>query len=189
MHRDHDNDPHLADAIASLKDTPPSTDLWPGIARQLEPRPSRGMIQLRWPVAIAAGLVIAIATSAGTAIALHLIRGAPTSPAGTTVAANPASGKVPSATIAASFAPADSALASAIDDLERAVRANLDHLDPEARTSVNQSLSLLDQAIAQAAARQNAAPDDPRVANYLTSTLRKKLQLLRTVSELTRRES
>ena len=59
------------------------------------------------------------------------------------------------------------------------------HLDTDARTSVNQGLNALDAAIAQAAARQTAAPGDAGAARYLTSTLRKKLQLLRTVSQLT----
>lgn len=189
MHRDHDNDPSLADEIGSLRDTPPANDLWPAIARQLEPRQPRGTLLIRWPVAIAAGLVLAVATSAGTLIALRVTRG-PVAPATTTtVATTPVAPAGSGTAVAASFAPADSALASAIDDLERAVRSNLVHVDPEARNSINQSLTLLDHAIAQAAARQSAAPDDPRVASYLTSTLRKKLQLLRTVSELTRRES
>ncbi|HEY4100722.1 MAG TPA: hypothetical protein VGM20_07575 [Gemmatimonadales bacterium] len=189
MHRDHDNDPGLADEIASLRNAPPSTDLWPGIARQLEPRQPRGTLLIRWPVAIAAGLVLAVATSAGTLIALRLTRSPAAPAATTTVAAAPTAPAGTSPAVAASFAPADSALAGAINDLERAVRSNLSHVDPEARNSINQSLTLLDQAIAQAAARQSAAPNDPRVASYLTSTLRKKLQLLRTVSELTRRES
>jgi hypothetical protein len=187
MHRDHDNDPGLADEIGTLRDTPPANDLWPAIARQLEPRQPRGTLLIRWPVAIAAGLVLAVATSAGTLIALRMTRSS-AAPA-STVAATPTAPAESSTAVAASFAPADSALASAIDDLERAVRSNLVHVDPEARNSINQSLTLLDHAIAQAAARQSAAPDDPRVASYLTSTLRKKLQLLRTVSELTRRES
>ena len=86
--------------------------------------------------------------------------------------------------ITASFAPGDAALARAVDDLETAVRGSLDHLEPAARASVRRSLATLDSAIAQAAARQNASPGDPGAARYLTSTLRKKLQLLRTVSQL-----
>jgi hypothetical protein len=65
------------------------------------------------------------------------------------------------------------------------VRGSLSRLDPEARSSVVKSLTALDDAIAQAATRQIAAPDDPGVARYLSSTLRKKLDLLRTVNQLT----
>ena len=136
------------------------------------------MLLIRWPTALAAGLVIAMATAASTAIVLHHA-----SAADSTVAAAPSAGPI-SAIVTASFAPGDAALARAIDDLEQAVRASLSHLDPDARRSVHQSLGALDAAIAQAAARQSAAPGDPGAARYLTSTLRKKLQLLRTVSQL-----
>jgi len=179
MDTDDPLDPMLSDAIARLRDAHPGQDLWPSIARQLEPRRSGGMLMVRWPTALAAGLVIAIATSAGTAV---LLRRA--GPVAVTSAMQPGL-----STVAASFAPGDAALARAVDELERTVRASLDQLDPEARTTVNKTLTMLDQAIAQAAQRQIASPDDPRAAKNLTSTLRKKLQLLRTVSELTQRQS
>lgn len=174
-------DPMLTEAISCLRDTHPGQDLWPHIARQLEPRRPRGTLMIRWPTALAAGLTIAIATSASTALLLRHTSAAD-SAAATTAVARP-----DRATLAASFAPGDAALVRAVADLERAVRGALGQLDPEARNAVKQTLAMLDQAIAQAAERQTAAPDDPRAARYLTSTLRKKLQLLRTVSELTQR--
>ncbi|MGH7581760.1 MAG: hypothetical protein ACREL5_00880 [Gemmatimonadales bacterium] len=177
---DRDEDPVVAEAVARLRDEQPERDLWPGIARQLEPHRQRGVIMLRWPVALAAGLTIVVASSAGT---MALLRRAAADAAGTMAPATVAA--TPAASDTAAFGPADAALSRAIDQLEDAVRANLSHLDPEARASVNRSLDLLDKAIAQAAARQNASPDDPRIAQYLTSTLRKKLDLLRTVAQLT----
>ena len=180
---DNEVDPGLTQAIAQLRDVQPDRDLWPDIARQLEVRQSAGTVFIRWPTALAAGLVIAVATSASTALLLR--RQAPVEgaiPAVITGAPKPAS-------LASTMPPNDAALARAVDDLERAVRGTLSQLDPEARTTVTKTLTMLDQAIAQAAARQNASPDDPRAAKFLTSTLRKKLQLLRTVSELTQRQS
>jgi hypothetical protein len=171
-------DPVLAEAITRLRDTQPADDLWPGISRKLAPRHPRGMLVIRWPTALAAGLVIAAATAASTAILLHRSPGSDS----TAVAASTVQ---TAAIVTASFAPGDAALAHAINDLEVAVRASMTHLDPAARSSVNQGLTALDAAIAQAAARQTAAPGDPGAARYLTSTLRKKLQLLRTVSQLT----
>jgi hypothetical protein len=172
-------DPRLAEAVARLRDTQPVDDLWPGISRKLTPRHPRGMLLIRWPTALAAGLVIAAATAASTAILLHRPAGTDSTTVATVSAAQT------SAMVTASFAPGDAALAHAIDDLERAVRASMSHLDADARSSVDQGLNALDAAIAQAAARQTAAPGDPGAARYLTSTLRKKLQLLRTVSQLT----
>lgn len=183
MGTDDELDPMLGDAISRLRDTQPGQDLWPHIARQLEPRRVRGTVMLRWPTALAAGLAIAIATSVGTALLVRkqFAAGAPV--------ASSAQPSVDLSTVAASFAPGDAALARAVGDLERAVRGSLGQLDPGARATVNRTLSMLDKAIAQAAERQIALPDDPRAARYLTSTLRKKLQLLRTVSELTQRQS
>jgi cytochrome c551/c552 len=183
MGTDDPIDPMLGDALSRLRDTHPDRDLWPHIARQLEPRTPRGTVLLRWPTALAAGLAIAIATSASTAALLHRAGVAGT------MAASTGATQPELSTVAASFAPGDAALARAVDDLEKAVRGSLGQLDPEARTTVTKTLTMLDAAIAQAAERQMASPDDPHAAKYLTSTLRKKLQLLRTVSELTQRQS
>jgi hypothetical protein len=172
-------DPELAEAIARLRDTQPAEDLWPTISRKLAPRHPRGMLLIRWPTALAASVAIVAATAASTAILLHRATGEDST------AMVAASAAASSAIVTASFAPGDAALAHAINDLEVAVRASMSHLDPDARSSVDQGLDALDAAIAQAAARQTAAPGDPGAARYLTSTLRKKLQLLRTVSQLT----
>ncbi len=173
-------DPALGAAIDELHDQQPERDLWPGIANRLDRRHGKTPLVIRWPTALAAGLVIAIATSAGTALLMrHSV-----APVATTAVA-PSTATI----ITASFAPGDAALARAANDLELAVRNNLGHVDPEARASINKSLIALDSAIAQAARRQNASPGNERAAKYLTSTLRKKLQLLRTVSELTQQQS
>lgn len=183
MASDDPIDPILGDAISRLRDAHPDRDLWPHIARQLEPRLPRGSMVIRWPTALVAGLLIAIATSAGTALVVHRLNSS------AQVVAARDSAAAPLSTLAASFAPGDAALAHAVEDLEKAVRGSLGQLDPEARATINKTLTMLDQAIAQAAERQIASPDDPHAAKYLTSTLRKKLQLLRTVSELTQRQS
>lgn len=180
MATDDPLDPALGEAISRLRDTQPGHDLWPNIARQLEPRVPRGTVMMRWPTALAAGLAIVLATSAVTTVLLR--RGHATDPVALATSA-------PLSTIAASYAPGDAALARAVGDLEKAVRATLPQLDAEARAAVDKSLTMLDAAIAQAAERQMAAPNDPHAAKYLTTTLRKKLQLLRTVTELTQRQS
>jgi glutamyl-tRNA reductase len=184
MENDSELDPKLSDAITRLRDTQPDRDLWPHIARHLEPRHVRGTLLMRWPTALAAGLLIAVATSAGTAVLINkMTKGEKAIPS--VVATD-----IPKPSmLAVSMAPEDAALAHAVDDLEKAVRKTLDQLDPEARATVTKTLTMLDEAIAQATARQTAAPDDPRAAKFLTSTLRKKLQLLRTVSGLTQRQS
>ena len=182
MDNDSELDPKLSDAIGRLRDTQPDRDLWPHIARHLEPRQARGTLLMRWPTALAAGFAIVIATSAGTTYWVHRQTKAESAIAGI-VASQPGPAALP---------PLDSnevALARAVGDLERAVKGTLNQLDPDARVTVTKTLTMLDAAIAQASARQAAAPEDPRAAKFLSSTLRKKLQLLRTVSELTKRQS
>jgi hypothetical protein len=182
---DDERDPRLEDAITRLRDTHPDRDLWPHIARQLEPRRSRGVMVIRWPTALAAGLALALATSLSTAWLVR--RGAAPAPAQGTPAIEASA--PPSTPATVTMSPSDSALAHAVSEMERAVRGTLAQLDPEARATVTKTLAMLDQAIAQAEAHQSAAPDDPRAARFLTSTLRKKLQLLRTVSGLTQQQT
>ncbi len=91
--------------------------------------------------------------------------------------------------IAAGYSAADTTLLKAIGDLERAVRANVTQLDPGAQTALQQSLALVDQAIAQARTEHRAAPDDPTAARYVTTMLRKKLEVLQTISRLTANRS
>lgn len=182
MATDHHDplDRRLADAIATLRDTPPAEDLWAGIAPQLTPRHPAGTFLLRWPTAIAAGLVIASASIGGTLLLLR--SGAvvpPTAPAGEATPVAPAT------TIVAAHTPADQALQQAISQLEARLTSTEATIDPATREGIRASLAALDRAIADAATLQRATPDDPRSAQYLTSALQKKLDVLRTVTRRT----
>lgn len=181
MATDHDDplDPRLAEAIATLRDAPPSDDLWPEIAPRLAPRHPAGTLLVRWPTAIAAGLVIATASIGGT---LLLLRGNTVVEPTTTAAAPLAT---PANAVAAAHTPADQALQRAIGELEGRLALAEGTLDPQTRDGIRASLAALDQAIADAAARQRATPDDARSAHYLTSALQKKLEVLRTVTRRT----
>lgn len=170
-------DPRLAEAIKGLHDTPPATDLWPAIAPKLQPRRVPGTVRLRWPTALAAGLAIAVASVGGT---LAVLRRA-TGPDPVVTVPNNSGLPVISAAIAS---PADTTLESAIVQLEATLQSLQAKLDPTSRESLNRSLRVLDKAIADASAQRTAEPDDPRAARYLTATLRKKLDVLRTVTVL-----
>lgn len=180
MATDHDEplDPRLRDAIATLRDSAPAEDLWPEIVPHLAPRHPAGTLLLRWPSAIAAGLVIASASIGGT---LLIQRGAGAVPAGAPVVVAPE----PGGTALAAFTPADAALQQAIQELEMVLGNAETALDPKTREGITESLKALDQAIADAATRQRALPEDPRLARYLTTTLQKKLGVLRAVTQRT----
>lgn len=175
MATDHDPlDPRLAEAIRALRDAPPESDLWPVIARRLQPRATPGTVRLRWPIALAAGLALVLASVGGTAAVLR--RAAPSAPE--MVAPSTAGLLVVSATAT----PADATLENAIAQVETLLRSLQEQLDPASRDSLARSLLLLDRAIADATARRLAAPEDPQAAHYVTATLRKKLDLLRGVA-------
>ncbi len=180
MGSDHDEplDPRLRDAIATLRDSAPVEDLWPEIAPHLAPRHPAGTLLLRWPAAIAAGLIIAAASVGGT---LLIQRDTKTVPVGSVASATAAA---PGNALAA-FTPADAALQQAIQELELLVGKTEAALDAETREGIMQSLTALDQAIADAATQQRAMPEDPRIARYLSSALQKKLGVLRAVTQRT----
>jgi hypothetical protein len=172
-------DPRLAEAIAALRDTPPTTDLWAGIAPKLTRRTLPGTVRLRWPTALAAGLAIAFASVAGT---VAVLRRAPSAtPARVAAATEPSSGLL---VVSATATPADATLESAIAQVETLLRSLQDQLDPAARVALTQSLERLDSAIAAAEARRRAEPDNAQAATILTATLREKLDVLRSSAVL-----
>ena len=71
-----------------------------------------------------------------------------------------------------------------LEEYDGAIQVLQEKLDPGSRESLNRSLRVLDQAIAEASAQRRAEPDDPRAARYLTATLRKKLDVLRSATVL-----
>lgn len=173
----NDLDPRLAERLHALRDTPPEHDLWQGISARLSPRRPRGTVQLRWPVALAAGLALVVASAAGTiAVIRHRVPTGPGSPAGV-------AGVLSVAPVA--YSSADSALVLAIQDFETRIRAALPQLDPTTRRNVERSLTTLDGAARDAAVERSAAPDDPGADRFFISTLRKKLAALQTIATLT----
>jgi hypothetical protein len=176
--RDDPMDPQLANAIRGLRDTPPSEDLWPEIVPRLVQRVPRGSVLLRWPTAIAAGLLIALTSVSGTALLLNrravVVRGD-----------DPVTTAIPSPVIAAANTPADAALQRAIQDLEGVFDRTAPGLPETAQAEIRASLSALDQAIEDAATQQRARPSDPRLARYLTSVLQRKYEVLQLVTQRT----
>ena len=107
---ENDLDPRLGDAIARLRDTHPDQDLWPTIAKQLEPRRPRGTVLMRWPTALAASFALVAVSAAGTSYVMHR----------QTRAEKAISGIVVSA-VTPTLNANDAALARAVKELEKAV--------------------------------------------------------------------
>lgn len=177
MATDHDElDPRLRRAIDGLTDREPAVDLWPGIARRIAPR-RPGIVQLRWPVAVAAALALV----AGSAVVTRQLTRGPAPSAGVATTAQAGSPVV----LPAGFDRATSTLGAAIDQLEDAFAEVAPTLDEATRSAILGSITALDAAIADARARAGSAPDDVDAARYLTRTLQRKLRVLQTVTNLT----
>lgn len=177
-------EPHLAGLLAELEDREPVADLWPGIRERIRPAPPKGLL-LRWPVAIAAALAL---VAGGAALATVLPRAGGPRPGDAPVAATTTPG-ADLRTLPAGYGDAAVALDEVITRLEEAVAAAAPDIEPAARQRIQESLAALDQAIADARLRVEAAPDDLAAARYLTRTMQRKLDVLQSVATLTQARS
>lgn len=173
-------DPQLARLIEGLADRPPETDLWPGIASRIAPRP-RGVVQLRWSMALAAALALVTGT---VALTLLVQRASQLTPPATEVASAPVTEAGTPHILPAGFSAATTSLTNAIDELERTVATASPALEPETRDRISRALRALDVAIAEARFQADATPTDVGAARYLTRTLQRKLDALQSVATM-----
>lgn len=178
----------------NLSDTPPATDLWPGVATRLAPdrllpfrpaAPRRFSFTLPQLVAASLALMVLsgglvwIARMGGTRTDVTPVMGAQTE-AGATPRAGEA-GITP-----ANFA--DAQYDVAIADLERALELGRDRLDPDTVRVLEANLRAIDRAIEES---RRALGDDP-ANTYLNAHLaryrQRKLALLRRATALTANE-
>lgn len=175
-------DPVLAEAIGGLRDRGPDRDLWTDIAPQLERRRPKGTLLVRWPTALAAGLALVAGSAAVTSwLGRNATDSGETPIASAALAGGQDSAQGP-ALVAAAFGDADLALEGAIRDLTTTIEAALPQLDPATRGELSRSMDALQQAVTDATNRARTAPGDLRAAQYLTSTLRRQHDVLRTIA-------
>lgn len=189
----------VVERAEALADRPPTGDLWPGIATRLDPREAAGVLPLRrerrrvWsvPQLAAAGVALMLGTAGAT---WWLARGgaAPSAPA---VAVNPAPARAtlpgvaappgsPLVRVASATAAATRSYDAAIGDLEQVLRQGRGRLDPKTLAAIQQSLSAVDSALAQAQRALAADPASAYLNEYLAQTLQHKLDLLRQATSL-----
>lgn len=166
-------DPALTAAMGALSDSGPDRDLWPDIAPRLTPRAPPAMLRRRWPIALAASLMLVAGASLAVPRFFH--RGPDDSPE----QLPPSIGTM--ATPSGATDPGMLVLEAAIVELGSAADVALPRLDPPTRTALAASLEALDGAIADAARQVQAAPEDPRAEQYLAATLDRKRDVLRII--------
>jgi len=160
----------------------PPGDLWSDIRRELKPRygvgrRAAGVWQVRQ--LIAAGLVIAVASSTITAL---IVRQNRTSPVQT--AAVPADVQPEPARLPARLASAEDGYARSVAVLQRTLDERRDSLAPSTIATVERSLRIADSAIAEARDALARDPANHALAALFASNYERKIDLLRRATEL-----
>jgi hypothetical protein len=161
--------------VAQAADLPrtmaPAHDLWPEIAKQLQPRRPATVERLgrRWTWgAIAAAATIVVAT-----LLWHTDERVPL-PAPT-----------PDAKAQQVSLAIDHDYEQAAAELLKAIEARRGRLTPDARARVDESLRVIAQALAAIRVELIKAPGDPALNHLLLSVHQKRIEVLRTLAQLT----
>ncbi len=159
----------LAEARALPRSLAPERDLWGGIEGRLAPRAPavvRAIPGRRWrPLLLAAALAAVLLGGA----ALLLLR--------------------PPARPGAAFTREQARYLAASTELARALAQDPGHLAPETQAVVGRSLSVVDQAIAEAEAALREDPRNPGLQQMLLARYAQRLELLRRATAAKRQES
>ncbi|MFO1407994.1 MAG: hypothetical protein U1F08_10725 [Steroidobacteraceae bacterium] len=175
-------DERLDRALAELPaGVEPATDLWPGIAARLEPRPAarRGAMPA-WAGLAAAGVVLVAATALVTAT---LVRRETLRTVEARTQAEVAAELVPAA-----FAPAGH-LGAGYAEARRQLAADLEHrlatMPPEARLKLEHNLAEMRRAAEEINAALERRPGDPLLEELLLNTYQDELGVIASVNQLT----
>ena len=187
---------------SSLRPEPPQTDLWDGIAGRLSAssagsgaRFGRGITRrfaFTMPeLAAAAVLLATLSGAAGALLMTQMQRSQGQRFAGAGVDATSAapivavaSDDAPGADLMPAVSFADVQYDAAVVDLERALENGRRRLDETTVSVVEQNLSIIDRAIAEARSALLADPSNSYLSGHLVEARRRKLDLLRRTAAL-----
>ena len=167
-------DPLLAKASSLPQEIAPSRDLWPAIAARLSDQPRPASRRFTWPVALAAGFLVA---SVSALLTWGLMRDPGTVPTPNIVASSTATQAAP---MPVNYGP-NSALGAvqlkARDDLLVQFRQRLDELAPETRQTVVKNLAIMQRAADEIGAALAQDPASGLLNGLLLSTYQEELQI------------
>jgi hypothetical protein len=185
---------------SSLPARPPAADLWNGVAvrvgapaiRAATPGRRAGgrRIAFTMPQLAAAGLLLATISGAVGALMMTRTTGAP---AARTAGVTDETSQTPLASADADAAGPDLVQAvgfadvqydAAVVDFERALEEGRGRLDEKTVSVVEQNLSIIDRAIAEARGALVSDPSNSYLSGHLVETRRRKLALLRRAAAL-----
>ena len=174
----------IAATAAALEPMSPTHDLWAGIAAEIgaapgglriEPRRRRSFTFSAPQLAAAALIVLAL----GAALMWQIGR----STAPVRMAASPDSDAAGSVSLVSTNEPGYDA---AIEQLEQAAEQNRDQLDSSTVRILNQSMTTIDRALADARAALARDPANPYLHRHLDRTMKQKLEILRKAATIDR---
>jgi anti-sigma factor RsiW len=182
----------------SLPAQAPATDLWSGIADRLDPRVvpfDRGRRRFAFTLPELAAAAVLLATLSGGTVALLMMTAdnksgatgsatAPAAPANAVVDSPRVSDVPPDSGIVSAVSLGDVQYEAAVTDLERALEAGRGRLDDTTIAVVEQNLSIIDRAIAEARSALAADPSNGYLSGHLVEARRRKLELLRRTATL-----
>jgi hypothetical protein len=179
--RNPPEDPLLAKAAELPKDVAPARDLWPGIAARLGEAEKPALRGFRWPLALAASLLVA---SVSALLTWSLIR-APEAPAPTAQTAQTLSPvNAPTDVVPVKYG-ANSGLSAkdfgARDELLRQFRGKFANLRPETRAAIVKNLEIMQKAADEIDAALAKDPASGMLKGMLVGTYKQELQLYSTV--------
>jgi anti-sigma factor RsiW len=175
----------LASRASSLEDRAPVGDLWPRIRDHLDAHPrarvipietARGRVSLSW-TQLAAAAVALILLAGGTVWLVLSGREAIPGAGPSAVADRGTADDSAEAELAADFAA--ESYEAAVADLEAALQASRDQLDPGTVTTIERNLAIIDQAIAETRTALAADPNSIYLSAHLAEQMRRKLDVLR----------
>jgi len=166
----------------SLEDTPPATDLWPGIRAGLTPARGAGVsrpgparsrrFSFTVPQLLAASIALILLSGGSAWLAL---RQGPTNTAEPVAVTRPQNSRDASWTGSTDIA---------IGELQAALTQNEKRLDSATVRIVRKNLAIIDRAIAEARMALRSDPGNAYLNLHLADTMRRKVELLRRVNEL-----
>jgi hypothetical protein len=171
-------DPLLAQASNLTQEIAPPRDLWPAIAARLAEQSRAVSRRFTWPMALAAGFLVAAVSALLT---WGVMRDPGMVPTPNIVASSTATQAAP---IPVNYGP-NSALGAvqlkARDDLLVQFRQQLDELAPETRETVVKNLAIIQRAADEIGAALAQDPASSLLNGLLLSTYQQELQIYSTV--------
>lgn len=183
----------VRDVARMLPDRAPGSDLWPGVLARIEEAPRSGVLKLRsplprrslhfsFPQLVAAGLALML-TGAGSAwLALRPAGDIPLAPTAMQMAE-------PADFMGVSDYQPPPALRDRLSQLEGALDASRDRLDPQTVAVIEKNLAIVEAAVLEAAQALMKDPANGYLRDHLDRTLQTKVDMLERATSIAQAET